>query len=310
MRDEPMFYYVESSLLESPAQTLVNTVNTVGAMGKGLAFQFKRLLPDMFRKYQILCESGELEIGKLWLYTTPHKWVLNFPTKKHWRSPSQLKYIESGLKAFVLSYESVQINSIAFPRLGCGNGELSWVDVRPLMEQYLKRLPIDVYIHERTIPIAPEHKNIKFMREWLMSEPRNFPFIEFETSLKELIGRVKNFRLHNGEDFTVELDELSTTFSQSNSLNKFSVPFVGDESGVGWLDIWQSVRTKGRCTVDDLESFGIADPKQLLSVLSQLPFVTHFKHGENLDELGIQLKPLLPDLSLFKYSSEGAVKLA
>ena len=81
--------FVEGNIFDSPAQTLVNTVNTVGAMGKGLAKEFKRLFPDMFKEYQRLCESGELTVGKLWIYHTPNKSVLSFPTKQHWKQPTR-----------------------------------------------------------------------------------------------------------------------------------------------------------------------------------------------------------------------------
>lgn len=88
-----------------------------------------------------------LEPGKLYLWRKSEKWILLFPTKVHWRNPSKLEYIELGLKKFVDNWKKLGINSIAFPRLGCGNDNLNWNDVRPLMEKYLKDLPIDVYIY-------------------------------------------------------------------------------------------------------------------------------------------------------------------
>ena len=91
-----MITYVTGNLFESPAQVLVNTVNTVGVVGKGIAKEFKIIYPMMFKRYQELCESGDFEIGKLWLWKSANKWVLNFPTKKHWRNPSHLSYIING----------------------------------------------------------------------------------------------------------------------------------------------------------------------------------------------------------------------
>jgi O-acetyl-ADP-ribose deacetylase (regulator of RNase III) len=117
-------------------------------MGKGLAAEFKRRYPEMFTAYQRLCQDGKLEIGKLWLWKANDQWVLNFPTKKHWRNPSKLSYVEAGLKKFLAEYERRGIREISFPRLGCGNGGLDWQDVKPLMEQYLRRLPIPAYIHD------------------------------------------------------------------------------------------------------------------------------------------------------------------
>src|SRR3954452_18416008 len=116
-----MITFVRGDLFESPARVLVNTVNTVGVMGKGIALMFKTIYPEMFERYRALCEAKQLDVGKLWLYKTAHKWVLNFPTKKHWRSASNLEYVEAGLEKFVSSYAEQRITSIAFPELGCGN---------------------------------------------------------------------------------------------------------------------------------------------------------------------------------------------
>src|SRR5687767_12603836 len=122
----PMLTYVVGDIFRSPAAVLVNTVNTRGVMGKGLAKDFKALYPEMFRRYQELCENGKLDIGKLFLHRTSGKWVLNFPTKRDWRHPSKVEYLEAGLKAFVDGYARNNITSVAFPQLGCGHGELDW----------------------------------------------------------------------------------------------------------------------------------------------------------------------------------------
>ena len=142
-----MLKYVEGDLFGSPAQVLVNTVNTVGVMGKGIALEFKKRYPDMFQNYKEQCANHKLVIGKLMLWYAPDHWLLQFPTKEHWRKPSKLEYIEKGLMAFSRRYVDYNISSIAFPKLGCGNGDLDWMDVKPLMEKYLKGLPIDVYIY-------------------------------------------------------------------------------------------------------------------------------------------------------------------
>ncbi len=143
-----MITYLETSLLDSPALALINTVNTVGVMGKGIALSFKKLYPAMFAEYQRLCGQKKLDIGKLFVYTTPNKIVVNFPTKTHWRLPSRPEYIEAGLCAFVAHYSDYGISSASFPRLGCGNGKLDWsTQVQPLMECYLQPLPIPIYIH-------------------------------------------------------------------------------------------------------------------------------------------------------------------
>ena len=143
-----MITYVVGDLFTSPAKVLVNTVNTVGVMGKGIAKDFKRIYPEMFEQYQYFCEQGLFNVGQLWLYKTPHKWILNFPTKKHWRGKSKIDYIEDGLRKFVDTYDEKGIESISFPMLGCGHGGLVWEkEVQPLMENYLADLPINIFIH-------------------------------------------------------------------------------------------------------------------------------------------------------------------
>ncbi len=143
-----MIHYVVGDLFASEATVLVNTVNTVGVMGKGIAKDFRRRYPHMFKEYRALCKQGRFDVGQLLLYKTPHKWILNFPTKRHWRNKSKIEYIEAGLKKFVSIYEAEGIESIAFPMLGCGNGQLDWEsEIKPLMEEYLADLPIKIYIY-------------------------------------------------------------------------------------------------------------------------------------------------------------------
>lgn len=155
-----MLTYVRTNIFDSPAQTLVNTVNLVGVMGKGIALEFKSRYPAMFKAYKNLCDRNEFEIGKLHLWRAEDHWILNFPTKTTWKKPSKLEYIEAGLRVFVDSYREMGITSIAFPPLGCGNGNLNWADVRPVMEKYLSRLEIPVYVHDRHVTkgFIPEHK--------------------------------------------------------------------------------------------------------------------------------------------------------
>lgn len=153
-----MITYRRTSLLESPAQTLVNTVNCVGVMGKGLAKAFKSREPEMFVRYADICADGMLTPGKLWLWRGAKSWTLNFPTKVHWRNPSRIEWIEEGLQKFRSVYRDQGIREISFPRLGCGNGGLDWADVRPLMEHYLQGLDIPVFIHDFEKDIGlPEH---------------------------------------------------------------------------------------------------------------------------------------------------------
>jgi O-acetyl-ADP-ribose deacetylase (regulator of RNase III) len=140
-----MSRYVTGDIFGAEVQVLVNPVNTVGVMGKGLARQFKQRYPAMFEQYRRMCQQGEFTVGDLWLYEGV---VLNFPTKTHWRKPSELAYIEAGLVTFQAEYEALGIESIAFPALGCGHGGLGFdTQVRPLMEAYLSPLSIEVAIY-------------------------------------------------------------------------------------------------------------------------------------------------------------------
>lgn len=179
-----MLTYIEGDLFSSPAQVLVNTVNTVGVMGKGIALEFKKRYPEMFEEYKKQCDKHSLVIGKLMLWYAADHWILQFPTKEHWRNPSKLEYIEKGLMAFVRKYADYNITSIAFPKLGCGNGELDWSEVKPLMEKYLKNLPIDVYIYlGKSAESKPEHKNQKEMNEWMKANAKDLSF----TGVKDAI---------------------------------------------------------------------------------------------------------------------------
>lgn len=172
-----MIQYIEGNIFDSPAQTIVNTVNTVGVMGKGLALSFKERYPDMFAAYRSICEKNKLAPGKLMIYTAPDHTILLFPTKENWRNPSKIEYIEKGLEKFVNTYADHNITSIAFPRLGCGNGELSWDDVKPVMERYLAGLPIDVYVYlKNTADPVPEHKRQKSMTQWLKENAKDLSF--------------------------------------------------------------------------------------------------------------------------------------
>ncbi|NBB80630.1 MAG: Appr-1-p processing protein [Verrucomicrobia bacterium] len=135
-------------LFSSELQTLVNTVNCVGIMGKGIAAIFKKRYPDMFEDYKLRCEREQVRLGEPYLYTDlAGASILNFPTKRHWRASTRLADIEVGLDYFLQHYKTWGIQSIAFPPLGCGNGGLQWGTVGPLMYQKLKGLDISVEIY-------------------------------------------------------------------------------------------------------------------------------------------------------------------
>lgn len=151
-----------SDIFQSDAQTLVNTVNCVGAMGKGIAKRYKKNYPEIYQKYIELCQEGLLDIGKLWLCKTEQKWILNFPTKTHWRYPSEISYLQRGLEKFMLTYKTKGIKSIAFPLLGANNGGIPPEQSLKVMTQYLSKCEIPVYIYLTEKDLQIKYQDLKF----------------------------------------------------------------------------------------------------------------------------------------------------
>lgn len=256
-----MLTYHRTSLLDSRAQTLVNTVNTVGVMGKGLAHEFKLRNPSMFQRYKELCDQGLLGIGQLWLWKASRQWVLNFPTKRHWRQPSKIDFIEAGLKKFVKEYEQRGIREIAFPRLGCGNGGLDWDEVRPLMERYLRPLPIPVYIHDFSVDFdAPEHLKIE-------SSDLGGAFESFLDDMKKVIQARdgKFLTISKKSEFVSALDEKNNlSIKTSKSVNTI----FEDDLFDFWLVLQKAPVSTARM-VGSANSYG----NYLISILSHLPYL-------------------------------------
>ncbi|MFK5985657.1 MAG: macro domain-containing protein [Pseudomonadota bacterium] len=148
-----MIHYTQGNLFDSEAEVIVNTVNTVGVMGKGIALMFKELYPQNMQEYAKACKAKEVKTGKMFITQTnellgPH-WVVNFPTKQHWRNPSKMEWITSGLDDLKHFIKEKNIKSIAIPPLGAGNGKLKWDDVRVEIEKSLSDLPhVDIFIYE------------------------------------------------------------------------------------------------------------------------------------------------------------------
>ena len=151
----------QGNLLEADAEALVNTVNTVGVMGKGIALMFKEQFPENFREYAVACKAGDVRLGEMFVTENPGligpKWIVNFPTKDHWRSKTRLEWIEQGMKALVRVIEDRQIASIAVPPLGCGNGGLNWRDVKPMIVSALAEVEgLQATVYEPT----PIYQNV------------------------------------------------------------------------------------------------------------------------------------------------------
>ena len=132
----PVTHKTGGSIFDERVDALVNPVNCVGAMGAGLALQFKKAFPENFRAYAELCETGGLRTGEMFVFETGAMFpthIINFPTERHYKDKSRMQYIEDGLLALVDEIERREIESIAIPALGCGLGGLGWGDVRPLI---------------------------------------------------------------------------------------------------------------------------------------------------------------------------------
>ena len=134
------------NIFTTQMQTIVNTINCVGVMGAGIAYEFRLRHKEMFERYVELCESKEIDIGKLWIYKEDKKKILNFPTKYDWRYPTKEEYLHKGLQKFIETYHARGIESIAFPLLGAQKGGLSEKKSLEIMRHYLSQCDIDVEI--------------------------------------------------------------------------------------------------------------------------------------------------------------------
>jgi O-acetyl-ADP-ribose deacetylase (regulator of RNase III) len=152
-------------LFSSQAQTIVNTINCKGIMGAGIALRCKKLFPEVYADYVVRCKSKSVKTGEPYLFCrdqTP--WILNFPTKNHWRNHSKLHYISDGLMYLANHYNQWGITSLAFPALGCGNGGLLWPDVGPIMYASLQQfhIPVTIYLPDE---IPSEQKTEKYLTQ-------------------------------------------------------------------------------------------------------------------------------------------------
>lgn len=149
-----MITFTQGNLLEARVEALVNTVNTVGVMGKGIALMFKERFDENFRRYAAACKAKEVQTGKMFV-TPVHeldgpRWIVNFPTKQHWRAPSRMEWVVDGLQDLRRFLIEQQVKSIAIPPLGAGNGGLEWVEVREQIDRALGDLDIDILVFEPT----------------------------------------------------------------------------------------------------------------------------------------------------------------
>lgn len=146
-----MIEFGRGNLLRSDTEALVNTVNTVGVMGKGVALQFKQAFPENYKSYRRACDRGEVQLGRMFVWDSGQlghrRYVINFPTKGHWRSASRVADVEAGLRDLVDVISDLSIRSVALPALGCGNGGLNWDDVLPLIRDSLGPLAVRALVY-------------------------------------------------------------------------------------------------------------------------------------------------------------------
>lgn len=191
-----MIRFIRGNLLEADTEAVVNTVNTVGVMGKGIALQFKEAYPENFKAYEVACKTGEVQIGRMFVTRNPAltnpKWVVNFPTKKHWIHPTRIEWVIDGLADLRRFIQEQGIRSISIPPLGCGNGGLSWGRVRREIESALRELDgVDVVVYEPSAAYMTHAKqsgaeSLTPARAMIAEMVRRYMVLGFECSLLEV----------------------------------------------------------------------------------------------------------------------------
>lgn len=204
------FVDASGNLLAADVDALVNTVNTVGVMGKGIALQFKNAYPANFKAYERACKGNDVQLGYMFVFDTGSltgpRWIINFPTKGHWRSNSRLSDVDEGLDSLRATIEELRIKTIAVPPLGCGNGGLDWSEVRPLIEKKLDGLDVEVRIYgpagapaAADMVVATKRKPLSPGRAALVSMIDKYSTMALGASLIE-IQKLMYFLQEAGED--------------------------------------------------------------------------------------------------------------
>lgn len=214
-----MIIETKGNLLESKAEAIINTVNTVGVMGKGIALQFKQAFTkDYFNDYKKACKNKELQIGKVHIYNrntfeNPH-FIINFPTKKHWKGKSKIEDIEAGLKDLVKILKELKIKSVAMPPLGCGNGGLDWSDVKFSIERIFAEIPeVELFLYIPSgspkadeIKISSERPNMTVVRAAFLLIFERYLLLGYNLSKLE-IQKLAYFLQESGEDLKLSFSK-------------------------------------------------------------------------------------------------------
>lgn len=205
------------NLLEADVEALVNTVNCVGFMGKGIALQFKQAWPDNFDAYAKASKTGEIRPGRVFIWETGRiinpKFIINFPTKRHWRGRSRIEDIKSGLRALIGGVRRLGIHSVAVPPLGCGNGGLNWKDVRPLIEAAFAELPdvkVSLYSPQgapaaKSMPVNTAKPNMTASRALFIKLMHQYGTLSYRRTLLE-IQKLGYFLQESGEPLRLRFE--------------------------------------------------------------------------------------------------------
>lgn len=219
-----MIEFRRNNLLAADAEALVNSVNTVGVMGKGIALQFKKKFPGNFKEYESACKQGQVTVGKVFTVKldslTNPSYIINFPTKKHWREDSKLEYVERGLEDLVSEIRRLNLTSIAIPPLGCGNGGLSWErEVRPLIEEALAQVPeVNACVYEPSGQAKPTSLEVQGEKPHLTPA---------KAAMIELIGAYKASHYGLGRTVAQKL----AYFAQVAGERSFDLEFEASQYG-------------------------------------------------------------------------------
>jgi O-acetyl-ADP-ribose deacetylase (regulator of RNase III) len=213
-----MIEIAKGNLLEADAEALVNTVNCIGYMGKGIALQFKQAFPNNFDEYHKVCEAGQLKPGRMFIHQTGQmfhpKYIINFPTKRHWRGRSRLEDIRSGLAALVEDVKRLGIRSIAIPPLGCGLGGLDWRSVRRIIEDAFVKAPeVHVLLYEpvgtpnaKKMPVKTSRPKMTTARALFIKLMQQYSAMAYRLTLLE-IQKLAYFLQEAGEPLRLKYEK-------------------------------------------------------------------------------------------------------
>jgi len=212
-----MIEIAKGNILEADAEALVNTVNCVGFMGKGIALQFKQAFPANFKAYQAACHAGQVVPGRMLIFDNGRlinpRYIINFPTKRHWRGKSRLADVRSGLKALIADIRRLGVHSIAVPPLGCGLGGLDWKKVRPIIEQAFSEAPdVHVLLFEpvgtpdaKAIPVRTDRPRMTPARALFIKLMDAYAALEYSRTLLE-VQKLAYFLQEAGEPLRLKYE--------------------------------------------------------------------------------------------------------